>query len=63
MVMSSSGKVVRIGQRLISMWKNDSTPRKYTTFGKANLGDKDWAPVTDANKSQMRFFKVTVEMK
>ena len=38
-------------------------PRTYTTLGKANLTDADWTPVTDANKPQMRFFKVKVEMK
>ena len=38
-------------------------PRTYTTLGKAQLTDADWTPVTDANKSQMRFFKVKVEMK
>ena len=43
--------------------RNAPTPRTYTTLGKASLGDKDWTPVTDANKSQMRFFKVTVEIK
>ena len=37
-------------------------PRTYTTLGKATLLDKDWVPVTDANKSQMHFFKVKVEM-
>ena len=38
-------------------------PRLYTILGKAKLSDKDWTSVTDANKSQMRFFKVKVEMK
>ena len=38
-------------------------PRTYTTLGKAKLTDADWTPVTDANKPQMRFFKVKVEMK
>ena len=38
-------------------------PRTYTILGKANLTDADWTPVTDANKPQMRFFKVKVEMK
>ena len=40
----------------------DEKPRKYTTLGKAKLTDADWTPVTDANKSQMRFFRVRVEM-
>ena len=38
-------------------------PRTYTMLGKATLLDKDWVPVTDANKSQMHFFKVKVEIK
>ena len=42
---------------------NAEVPRTYTTLGKATLLDKDWVPVTDANKPQMRFFKVKVEMK
>lgn len=42
---------------------NAEKPRTYTTLGKANLTDKDWVPVTDANKPQMRFFKVKVEIK
>jgi len=37
-------------------------PRTYTVLGKATLLDADWTPVTEANKSQMRFFKVKVEM-
>ena len=38
-------------------------PRTYTTLGKAKLTDGAWTPVTDANKPQMRFFMVTVEIK
>ena len=38
-------------------------PRTYTILGKANLTDADWTPVTDANKPQMRFFRVKVEIK
>ena len=41
---------------------NAEKPRTYTTLGKAKLTDADWTPVTDANKSQMRFFRVRVEM-
>ena len=37
-------------------------PRKYTVLGKATLFDRDWVPVTEANKANMRFFKVKVEM-
>ena len=42
---------------------NDANPRTYKTLGKENLEDTGWVPVTDANKSKMKFFKVTVEMK
>ena len=42
---------------------NAEKPRLYTILGKAKLTDKDWTPVTDANKPQMRFFRVKVEMK
>ena len=38
-------------------------PRTYVEYGKANLGDKDWTPVKDANRAAMRFFKVGVEIK
>lgn len=41
---------------------NAEKPRLYTILGKAKLTDKDWTPVTDANKPQMHFFKVTVVM-
>ncbi|MBR3956724.1 MAG: hypothetical protein IKJ89_02620, partial [Kiritimatiellae bacterium] len=37
-------------------------PRTYTVLGKASLADRDWTPVTDKNKAQMRFFKVKVEL-
>ena len=48
-------------------WHPDLTddaekPRVYTILGKANLADRDWTPVTDKNKAQMRFFKVKVEL-
>ena len=48
-------------------WQPDlrtaNPPRTYVEYGKANLGDKDWTPVTDANRAAMRFFKVGVEIK
>ena len=48
-------------------WEPDlrdaNPPRVYVEYGKANLGDKDWTPVTDANRAAMRFFKVGVEIK
>ena len=39
------------------------SPRAYTVYGKPSLGAADWEAVTDANKSEMRFFKVEVELK
>ena len=35
----------------------------YTTLGKPSLDATTWTPVTDANKSSMKFFKVKVELK
>jgi len=47
-------------------WSPDLTdgnpPRTYTTYGRASLGEGEWTPVTDANKAQMKFFKVGVEV-
>ena len=42
--------------------KDAEEPRIYTVLGKASLADRDWTPVTDENKAQMRFFKVKVEL-
>jgi len=37
---------------------------QYTTLGKISLeGSSQWAPVTDANRQEMKFFKVRVEIK
>lgn len=48
------------------VWTPDlraATPaRVYSVFGKVALGDATWTPVTDANRENMRFFKVAVEM-
>ena len=42
----------------------DVTPRTYTIYGKATLSnDEEWNVVTDENKSAMRFFYVTVDLK
>lgn len=53
--------------RPVITWEPDlrdaNPPRVYVEYGKANLGDKDWTPVTDANRAAMRFFKVGVEIK
>ena len=37
--------------------------RKYTTWGKAKLTDKDWSVVGEGEEGNFNFFKVTVEMK
>ena len=37
-------------------------PRTYTEYGKVNLADETWTPVTDANRESMHFFKVEVEL-
>lgn len=42
---------------------DDDLPRHYTIYGKRALdGIEDWEIVTDANKPNMRFFKVAVNM-
>ena len=42
---------------------DDDLPRHYTIYGKRALdGIEDWEIVTDANKPNMRFFKVMVNM-
>ena len=60
------GRVGADGKPSIT-WEPDKSkadpPRTYTTYGKANLLDKDWTPVTDANRATMHFFKVGVEIK
>ena len=58
--MGADGKPVVTWEPDLS---NDANPRTYKTLGKENLEDTGWAPVTDANKAKMKFFKVTVEMK
>ena len=41
----------------------DTPPRTYTVYGKADLdATGEWVPVTEANKSRMRFFKVVVDL-
>ena len=37
--------------------------RKYTTWGKAKLTDKDWSVVGEGEEGNFNFFKVTVEMR
>jgi len=48
-------------------WKPDmrdgNPPRTYTTYDRASLTEGEWTPVTEANKTGMRFFKVQVEIR
>ena len=37
--------------------------RKYTTWGKVKLTDKDWSVVGEGEEGNFNFFKVTVEMR
>ena len=37
--------------------------RKYTTWGKEKLTDKDWSVVGEGEEDNFNFFKVTAEMK
>lgn len=37
--------------------------RKYTTYGKVKLTDKDWTVVAEGAENNFNFFKVTVELK
>ena len=45
------------------MLNANSVVCSHAVYDKASLeGDGEWRTVTDENKSQMRFFKVAVEM-
>ncbi len=48
-------------------WEPDTpelrATRTYTIYGKKTLLDRDWTPVTEANKREYNFFKVEVDMK
>lgn len=37
--------------------------RKYTTWGKRSLLDKEWAEVSEGHEADYNFFRVTVEMR
>ena len=37
--------------------------RKYTTWGKVKLTDKDWSVIGEGEEGNFNFFKVTVEMR
>ena len=37
--------------------------RKYMTWGKVKLTDKDWSVVGEGEEGNFNFFKVTVEMR
>ena len=54
------------GQPVVT-WEPDTpelrATRTYTTYGKKTLLDRDWTPVTDANRGDYNFFKVEVRMK
>lgn len=41
----------------------EAAKRKYTTYGKAKLNDKEWTEVPDGDEANYNFFKVTVEMR
>ena len=41
----------------------EAAKRKYTTYGKVKITDKDWTEVPEGEEAAYNFFKVTVEMK
>lgn len=41
----------------------EAAKRRYTTYGKAKLNDKEWTEVPDGDEANYNFFKVTVEMR
>ena len=41
----------------------EAAKRKYTTYGKARLNDKEWTEVAPGEEDGYNFFKVTVEMR
>ena len=41
----------------------EAEKRKYTTYGKVKLTDKEWTDVPDGEEANYNFFKVTVEMR
>ena len=41
----------------------EAAKRVYTTYGKKDLADPEWVPVSDTTKGDYQFFKVDVEMK
>ena len=60
-------KIEIVDGKPVVTWEPDSetlrATRTYTTYGKKTLLDRDWTPVTDANKDEYNFFKVDVKMK
>ena len=54
------------GTAPVITWKPDTpelrATRVYKTLGKKTLMDKDWVDMTDKNKSEYHFFKVTVDL-
>ncbi len=41
----------------------EEAKRTYTVYGREDLLEGAWTPVTGDNRSRMRFFRVTVEMR
>ena len=41
----------------------EAAKRKYTTYGKVKLTDKEWTPIAEGEEENYNFFKVTVEMR
>ena len=56
-----------VGDQPVVTWTPDTpelrATRTYTIYGKKTLLDRDWTPVTDANRYEYNFFKVKVRMK
>ena len=55
------------GDQPVVTWTPDTpelrATRTYTIYGKKTLLDREWTPVTDANRCEYNFFKVKVRMK
>lgn len=60
-------KIEMVDGQPVVTWEPDTlelrATRTYTTYGKKTLLDRDWTPVTDANRGDYNFFKVEVRMK
>ena len=62
-----TAKIEMVDGKPVVTWEPDSealrATRTYKIYGKKTLLDRDWTPVTDADKSEYNFFKVEVKMK